>query len=423
MMDNVVHRAISNSLEEVLEMSRCQQARFALAESKHAALCDEVVALRECLAEVGVVRVEASLARAHRLRFARMRSQYPCVLSESLEATTVTRERVLALAAFLGRQAVATLTGASRSMYRSVAAVAQELATTLPTRVYVLGGEDDDGHVLANVERLDPGTDVWEPAMPLRTARKRCACAAVGGHMYVIGGWGVEGTALDTVDRLDPWTSVWQAMPVMAWRRGAASAASVGSAVVALGGQDGHCVHHSAEVLTVPTGGQWTALAPMGRARHYAGAADVGGDVCVVGGLTAEGRVLGNCERYDGAAGVWLEMPELRTPRAGHAVASVGARVFAVGGCDAAGRELSSMESFDVLAAAWEELKPLVVPRWGLGAVACSGRLYAIGGSGCAEDACVGACERFGDAAARGSWSFVGCLRLPRRFFGAVSSR
>uniref|UniRef100_A0A7S1M776 Galactose oxidase n=1 Tax=Alexandrium catenella TaxID=2925 RepID=A0A7S1M776_ALECA len=122
----------------------------------------------------------------------------------------------------------------------------------------------------------------------------------------------------------------------------------------------------------------------------------------------------------------------MTTPRSGLAAATAGGLAFALGGCDASGQELCSLECFDPQVGAWRLLGPMAVSRWGLGAVVSGHRLYALGGTEGIEGASIGACERYclphGDGqgsphSSAAHWSFVGCLRLPRRLFGAAVSR
>lgn len=418
---------------QLADLVHGQQRTLAAISGQHATLQDDFAALRDCLHEAKIVSTEAFLAKKHRRHFAGVRARYPCSWLGSLENVVETRERIFALAELVGRRSMSTLATCSRSIGRAVHWAGPELAATLPPSVYVVGGEDDDGDALAHVERFDPRSGVWERAPPLPAARKWCAAAGLAGQVYVLGGWGADDDTLDAVDRFDPWSGTWEAMPPMLRRRGAVAAASLAGAVVAVGGQDGELTHRTAEVLDVAQGA-WALLPELRRARHAAGAVQLGGAVYAIGGYGARGEVLGCVESYDAQRGLWVERPPLRTPRAGLAAATVGGCAYALGGRDAAGRELCSLERLRPDSSAWEALAPLAVSRWGLGAAACQRKLYALGGLHSAEDASVGACERFcpGPGAAKGSatprggaesWAFVGCLQLPRRLFGAASSR
>mmetsp|Transcript_55867 Transcript_55867/g.173190 ORF Transcript_55867/g.173190 Transcript_55867/m.173190 type:complete len:273 (+) Transcript_55867:404-1222(+) len=272
---------------------------------------------------------------------------------------------------------------------------------------------------------------MWESCAPLPSPRKWCAAAAIAGHIYVLGGWGHDDDTLDLVTGFDPWIGVWEPMPPLLWRRGAPSATSLGTRLWALGGQDGDLVHRSAEVLDLATGA-WAPAADMITPRYMAASVELSGRLLAIGGYGPSRTALGRVECYDAQLAAWVELPPLITPRAGLAAAAWGGRAFALGGCDASGHELCSLECFDPQVGAWQPLASMVVSRWGLGAAACAGRLYALGGTEGMEGASIGACERYcleraegsgTKVAAVGSWSFVGCLRQPRRLFGAAVSR
>jgi len=418
-------------LEEVSEQVLLLQARLDALIARHASHCEENAVLREYLEASGLIRTEVLLARQHRHHFNRMCARHPCAWAGSLELTAGTREGIYVLAEFAGRHCMSTLATTSPAFRRSVANASSELAATLPPMVYVIGGEDDDGQALADVERLCPDTGVWEPSVSLRVARKCCAAAAFAGHIYVIGGWAADFDTLSSVDRFDPWLNSWEGMPRMFCRRGAAAAVCDSAAVWAIGGQDGDLVHASVEALDSVTGG-WSVLPSLQHPRHAGDAVNIVGQMFVIGGIDAGNATLGSVERYDPQVGTWVWAPPLRIPRAGLAAAAIRERAYVVGGCDCSGHELSSLERLDPHTGAWEMLASLAVPRWGLGAVGCAGRIYALGGSGCAEDASIGACERYfpvecvlshsprGEA---GHWSFIGCLHVPRRLFGAAASR
>jgi N-acetylneuraminic acid mutarotase len=56
-------------------------------------------------------------------------------------------------------------------------------------RIYVMGGEDPNGSVMANVNVYDPHTNTWSTADNLPTAREELAAvASPDGHIYAIGG-------------------------------------------------------------------------------------------------------------------------------------------------------------------------------------------------------------------------------------------
>ncbi|CAE8663820.1 unnamed protein product [Polarella glacialis] len=442
--------ALTSRLERLADRVQRHEERLGRLDVCQEGLGDLSCSLRECLEAEGHLRGEAVLARSHRRRFERTRARYPSSWHTTVQQVAETREHVFTIAEMSGRQSMLSLASCSRALASGVLAVATDLAVTLPPHVYVIGGEDDDGNALADVERLDPSAGFWEPVPSLGVPRKWCGATAFAGHIYVLGGWGIDDDTLESVDRFDPWRDCWEEMPSMLRRRGAVSAVSFGSSIWAVGGQDGSVVHDSVEALDVARG-VWELQPPMLQRRHAAGAAQLDGWIYVVGGNGARGEALCSVERLDPTSGfAWTEVAPLREPRAGLAVSALGDYIYVVGGRDRRGQELSSVERLDPSVNLWEVLAPLAVARWGLGAVSCCDRLLALGGSSCTDDASIGACERYWPQSnddsvhppqrssstwsvesfptlygseIEGNWSFISCIRIPRRLFGAASSR
>ena len=65
--------------------------------------------------------------------------------------------------------------------------------------LFAIGGEDTNG-VLATVERYDIEQNTWEPGAPLQTARKGAVAAYLNGAIYVVGGRDATGNVLATME-------------------------------------------------------------------------------------------------------------------------------------------------------------------------------------------------------------------------------
>lgn len=83
----------------------------------------------------------------------------------------------------------------------------------LSGRLFVIGGEDDQGIYLNLVECYDPSTGNWQAVAPMRHERANAAACTSNGLIYVFGGEGEsEGVILQSIERYDPdknsWTEV-----------------------------------------------------------------------------------------------------------------------------------------------------------------------------------------------------------------------
>jgi hypothetical protein len=59
--------------------------------------------------------------------------------------------------------------------------------------VYVVGGNDGEGHYLATVEAYDPGSNTWETRASLPIGKQSPCAAVLGGNLYVAGGFDGSG--------------------------------------------------------------------------------------------------------------------------------------------------------------------------------------------------------------------------------------
>jgi hypothetical protein len=86
-------------------------------------------------------------------------------------------------------------------------------------RIYVFGGNDQNGSVLSSVEVYDPTTDTWAvlDGAPMLTPRYGAAAALVptNGKIYVLGGntGGNLGSPSTVVEAFDPTTQTWDGIP------------------------------------------------------------------------------------------------------------------------------------------------------------------------------------------------------------------
>src|SRR5205807_623217 len=107
--------------------------------------------------------------------------------------------------------------------------------------IYVVGGFDSTGNILADLLAYDPTTDTWTAKAPMPTARDRLAVGVVDGILYAAGGeaphppWN-----LATLEAYDPGSDHWWTRPSMPTPRDLLGAASLGGALYAIGGFSNH---------------------------------------------------------------------------------------------------------------------------------------------------------------------------------------
>ena len=85
--------------------------------------------------------------------------------------------------------------------------VYQHAAAVMGGKIYVTGGETDEGS-MNSVFVYDPQADAWTQLASMSTARRRHASTLVGGKLYVFGGLS-SGVRLSTVEIYDPASDSW----------------------------------------------------------------------------------------------------------------------------------------------------------------------------------------------------------------------
>lgn len=80
--------------------------------------------------------------------------------------------------------------------------------TVLSGRLFVIGGDDEQGTDLKSVEHFDPSTNEWQTVAPMRQKRYSPAACVSHGFIYVFGGYG-DGVPLSSVERYDSRQNSW----------------------------------------------------------------------------------------------------------------------------------------------------------------------------------------------------------------------
>lgn len=143
-------------------------------------------------------------------------------------------------------------------------AVRNVRAVTLGGKIYVPGGEGQDGKVLAICEAYDPRTKQWESLPPLPAPRSRYALADFEGQLYLFGGW--DGTSYRAeVFVLDPRAKTWAESAPMRTPRANAGAALVEERIYVIGGenQSGPLTANERFDPTNDNGDVWESVVPL----------------------------------------------------------------------------------------------------------------------------------------------------------------
>ncbi len=165
------------------------------------------------------------------------------------------------------------LTRLSNPRYRHAAAAHQ-------SKVVAIGGQDENGTLLAAVESYDPIQNQWSNLTSLPLALAGCRAADLGGRLLVMGGESPLGTSLNNSYELV--AGVWQNLPPMNSQRADFASCVFNQQVYVFGGQAG--VYLSSAERYNSLGNNWLPISPMPAARHQHQAMVVQNRIFIVGG-------------------------------------------------------------------------------------------------------------------------------------------
>ncbi len=204
-------------------------------------------------------------------------------------------------------------------------------------RIYVLGGEYNNGDTNLPVEEYDPVYNAWVQRAPLQVGVSNVGAAVIGNAIYIPGGYNQSSGTQRTLQvyyPLEDRSAVIATDPLPAPRLGAGVAAYNGKLYVIGGSTDGVAATNTVYEYDParPAGSRWQARASMPTPRFYMGAATVDGLIYAVGGMSSQRVELNTVEVYDPAADTWSTRSPMSMGRAGLAVVGVNSSEAGCGG-------------------------------------------------------------------------------------------
>jgi hypothetical protein len=267
-------------------------------------------------------------------------------------------------------------------------------AVTFPAngRIYVIGGENDNGNTDLPIEEYDPISDRWTRRASLAVGVSNVGAAVIDDAIYVPGGYnGQTGRAeaiLQVYYPLENRVEVIASDPLPQPRL--ANGVAHRGKLYVIGGSDDTLTGVNTVYQYDPAhvaGRRWQQMAPMPTRRLYLAAAALDDLVYAVGGLPGQPTDLATVEVFDLASNTWSTRRSMSLPRAGLALVGVnsgepgcGGYLYALGG--GWSDYTSSAERYDPSRDVWEPISSLSVARRSLLATysASTRALVALGG-------------------------------------------
>ena len=273
-------------------------------------------------------------------------------------------------------QALAPLAGGARQETAVVA---------LNGEIYVLGGFDARGRIVAAVEAYDPQRDRWRTLADLPVPLHHANAAVTGGKIYVVGFLTGAFVADGRTFIYDPQTDSWasgQPMPA-GTERGASGLAVLEGKIYLSGGFRLSAVDDFS--VYTPDSDTWEILPELPAARDHLVGGGIEGLIYIAGGRAGTiSTVTGRLDVFDPATASWSMRASMPTARGGAAGAVLAGRLYVIGGegnSAAATGVFAQVEAYDPEADGWTSLPAMATPRHGTGAAPLQNQVYVPGGA------------------------------------------
>ncbi len=220
---------------------------------------------------------------------------------------------------------------------------------------------------------------MWRMKPPMvEPGRYRAASAAWGDSMYLLGGFDENGWEISDVDRYDYLSETWTELPPMSNARANFDAAALNGRIWIAGGQYNWSYQNRFEYYDIATDSWNTQPSNMPYAASGLGMGAFGTKIYVIGGETDAGESASLFE-YDINSDTWTQLSDMPGgPRSYIAATTVGDKLYVVGGWDA----MTRAEAYDISSSTWESLPGMHVGRQSPGLSSKNDDLLIVFGGG-----------------------------------------
>ena len=200
-------------------------------------------------------------------------------------------------------------------------------ASTIGSRIYVVGGFDAVGDTSSVIEVYDPRSNTWSEGKQLPIALHHAAATSYEGKLYIVGGYSEGWIPSSTLFIYDPLTNEWTRSRDMSTPRGALTSQFINGILYAVGGWNIVYVNDEYDPVT----NTWTTKSSMPTNRGGIVASSLYESIYVFGGETSTGTFYDN-EQYIPSLDIWLIREMMPTARHGLAAVEAGGSIYVIGG-------------------------------------------------------------------------------------------
>jgi N-acetylneuraminic acid mutarotase len=247
--------------------------------------------------------------------------------------------------------------------------------------IYAISGETAS-EITNSVERFDPENNEWLSVTEKPTPVKDASAVVIGGKIYIPGGELDDGSISNKLEIFDPVDEQWETGKEVPAPISGYALASFEGKLYLFGGWDGKEILSSVYEYN-PDDNIWTQRSSMPTARKYAGAAVSGGSIYVIGGYDGNSALAIN-EIYqpnldENQDQVWEVGPSLPEARYGMGVTSLADIIHVIGGAGNGEMGLVSLV-FSPETGTWQSVKTGEPVGSKIGLASLGEYIYVVGG-------------------------------------------
>jgi len=176
-------------------------------------------------------------------------------------------------------------------------------------KLYVVGGWDNSGNPVSQLEIYDPSSQTWSAGASIPNAYAGASVAVLNGKMYVIGGCDAVNCGHLDVQVYDPASDAWSTAAAYPASTSWEGCGAISGRIYCAGGTDGSSDTKNAYVYD-PASDSWTPVAPMPIDLWAMGYTAANGQLLVSGGVTnGSSTVTNQGYAYDPSSDSWTALP------------------------------------------------------------------------------------------------------------------
>jgi len=250
----------------------------------------------------------------------------------------------------------------------------------LKGQIYVVGGNNANGAIIADTQIYNPATNTWSIGASLPTPLSGGSGAVVKNVLYVMGGNSGSGYS-NALWAFNLKTKTWSpkaAIPIALQDAGAAVENNI---IYLVGGNSTENLRSNAVYSYNPATDTWTEEAPLLVGRSEPCVGRVGNKLIGFTIVAADGYASGgDTEGYDATTNTWTTLKADPSPngwRSWACTGGIGTKLYVAGGYYGG----SLNESFNLPKNTWKKLASMPQAAMATGSAVYGGRLYCLGGT------------------------------------------